>query len=343
MKPSSSSLEGFIKSLDRSGIISTLIYGQNTGGVSNLYNKIASQIVHDLNDPFLVANIDIKKLEEDQTILLDELNSIPMFGGKKLVVIKNAEGTEITKIIEETLGSLPDNAYKNCFLLVTAGELDTKSALRKLYEAGKNIAAIACYNEDERSVETKIKGFFYKNHIQTENGVAQYIIDNCKGDSKVLEILLEKLVLFLGADKFLNLDDVKTVTGSANETNVQEIINLFFDGNIAETEYKLRKSQEEGVAEILVIRSFQKYIEKLHRCIDAMNEGKQLEQAVMSARPPVFFKQVPEFKKHILKLKSQPNLIWKLYHDLTIAEASIKESGADSYLILSKFLAFNRK
>lgn len=342
MKITPTTAESFVKGLARSANISALVYGPNTGGVSDLYNKIAAQIVTDLNDPFLVSNIDTKKLEEDKTILLDELNSIPMFGGKKLVIIKNAEGSELAKIIEESLESLPEDAHKNCFLLITGGDLDAKSALRKFYEAGKNIASIACYEEDERSIEPKIKGFFYKNNIRSEEGVVQYITDNCKGDSKILQIILEKIELFLGSEKQLTLDDVRTITGNANETNVQEIINLFFDGNVAEAEYKLRKSQEEGVAEILIIRSFQRYIEKLHHCIDMMNEGKTSEQAIAALRPPVFFKLVPTFRKHITALHKKPDLTWKLYHDLTLAEAGIKESGSDPYIIISRFLAFSK-
>jgi DNA polymerase-3 subunit delta len=215
--------------------------------------------------------------------------------------------------------------------------------LRKLYESADNLAAIACYAEDERSIEPKIKEFFYKQKVKIEQGVVQYIIENCKGDSKILETLLEKIILFLGDEKSVTLNDIKTITGSANETSISEIINYYFDENFSETEFKLRKSQEEGVAEIAIIRSMQKYIEKIHHCIAAINAGKTIETAIAAMRPPIFFKQVPEFKRHVLKLKKQPELIWKLYHDLTIAEASIKESGADSYLILSRFLAFSKK
>jgi DNA polymerase-3 subunit delta len=340
VKISPQNLEKFIQSLKKTEQVGCLIFGFNSGGVSNISERIAKEIVADLNDPFLVTNISSKDLNsENTTILYDEAMSIPFMGGKKLILLKNIEGKNDCDVIVETLKTLPEDVHKNCFILITAADLQTTNSLRKHFEYTANVSAIPCYEEDERGIEAKVKGYFYKNNIRAENGVIEFICDNCSGDTKIIENLLLKISLFLGEDKNLNLDDLKTLSGFTSDTEIQEIIDLFIQGKKADYEFKIRQAQEEGIAEIAIIRTMQRYFEKLHLCLDKINEGANIDEAISSLKPPLFYKIVPQFRANLMKFSKNKEAIWRLYQKLLYAEASLKETGADNYMILSR-LAF---
>lgn len=340
MKLYSSKIASFLSSFERDGILAALVYGPNIGGVEEIFQKISKKIVPDLSDPFLISNIDSNQISENETIIYDEAISIPFMGGKKIVIVKGAEGKDVTSKIISSIENLPADNHQNCFILITAGELATSSALRKFFEKEKNLAAIACYEEDARSMTDKISSFFTENKIKSSFEVVKYISDNIRGDSKILSNFLEKCLLYLGQDKELKIDDVNSILGYEAENKVQDIIDLFLNRKSAELEFKIRKLAEENISEIVVIRSLSKYLERIYFCTEQINAGKSLDSAVSGLRPPIFFKQIPNFKMQLSKFLGKEEKIMEFFYKLAVAEASLKESGADPYLILSRLLNF---
>ncbi|MBT7582049.1 MAG: DNA polymerase III subunit delta, partial [Kordiimonadaceae bacterium] len=65
------------------GYQAVLIYGPDEGLVRERATKIAKQVVEDLQDPFLVANIDPDSLKSEPGILADEAAAISMMGGRR--------------------------------------------------------------------------------------------------------------------------------------------------------------------------------------------------------------------------------------------------------------------
>ena len=57
-----------------------LIYGPDEGLVRERATKIAKQVVEDLQDPFLVANLDPDTLKKEPGQLADEVAAISMMG-----------------------------------------------------------------------------------------------------------------------------------------------------------------------------------------------------------------------------------------------------------------------
>lgn len=340
MKLYSSKIAGFLSSFEKDGILASLVYGPNSGGVEEVFQKISKKIVPDLNDPFLVSNIDANQIFENDTIIYDEAISIPFMGGKKIVIVKGAEGKDVTSKVISSIENLPADNHQNCFILITAGELTTSSALRKFFEKGKNLAAIACYEEDSKSMTDKISSFFIENKMKSSFEVVKYISENIRGDSKILSNFLDKCLLYLGENNELKIENVNQILGYEAENKIQDIIDAFLNRKNSELEFKIRQLQEENISEIAVIRSLSKYLEKIYFCLEQVSTGKNVDEAVRSLRPPVFFKQVPNFKKQVSKFLGKEDRIMEFFYKLTLAEASLKESGSEPYLILSRLLNF---
>jgi DNA polymerase-3 subunit delta len=344
MKIQPARIEGFVSTISKSAVFSVLIYGPDSGGTSNLANKIATQIVQDPTDPFSTAVIDNEKITTEPTAIFDEMSAISFFGGRKLVLFKNADSNkDVADAIESAIKGIPDDAKKGSFLIVTAGDLPPTSPLRKLYEfGGDNIAALACYVEDERDLTSKINRLFSQRGLRaTERGAIEYLASACQGDSKIIESEIEKLDLYLDGKKEVSLEDVLATTGNSTETDLQDICDLVCSNKKTEAEVALRKAMDAGLAPIAIIRSLQRYIEKLHYCANQVQqEGKSAETAIAALKPPMFFKQVPTFKNHLnLMLKKPANDIWGAYSALYDAESELKESGSEPELITSRAIA----
>ncbi len=346
MKIYSNKADGFITGLAKSEYFSALVYGPDSGGVSNIISKIIPQIVSDPKDPFSTSTLDAEKVAAEPSIIFDEMSAISFFGGRKLVLLKIAEidkttEKDVTTAIEQAINELSADAKKGSFLLISAGDLAATSPLRKLYEFSKApVAAIPCYIEDEKDLSMKANRLLRQKGLQiSQNSVVQFLAESCQGDSKIIESEIEKLQLYLGERKEVTFEDVVATTGNSTETEVQDIVNLLCDNEKGEMEIALQKAFASGVQPIAIIRTIQRYFEKLHTSANRIaNENISVEEVVKAQR--LFFKQEPIFRKHLNTfLKKKSNDIWENYSILYQAESDLKKTDSDPELITSVALA----
>ena len=175
----------------------------------------------------------------------------------------------------------------------------------------------------------------------TERGIIEYLANSCQGDSKIIESEIEKLELYLGDVKEVKLEDVLATTGNNTEVEIQDITNFVCENKLTQAQIAVKRALDAGVAPIFIIRSLQRYIEKLHNCVNQIQgEGKSIDAVIESQRPPIFFKQKPIFRNHLnIILKKPANDIWNAYSVLYEAESELKESGAEPELITSRAIA----
>ena len=128
-------------------INAVLIYGPDAGLVDELCDKAIEKLEIE-KDNLLV--LDANELRDKQDAVFAESCSPSMFGGRKAVIISGA-GDSDSKIISDLVTSSSLCAT----VIVTAGDLRPAS-LRKLFEEGSNIAAIACYSDDTKTLEALI-------------------------------------------------------------------------------------------------------------------------------------------------------------------------------------------
>jgi DNA polymerase-3 subunit delta len=122
------------------GIRAALLYGPDEGLVRERAGIAARTICPDLNDPFRVADLSAATLAADPARLADETAQLSLTGGRRVVRVRGA-GDPLTKLFAEFLRSSPGDA----FVVVEAGELPSRSTLRRAFEAARMAVAIGCY------------------------------------------------------------------------------------------------------------------------------------------------------------------------------------------------------
>ena len=133
-----------------SAFTSFLVYGPDRGLVSERASLLAGKSGVDISDPFNVTKLDNADIQSDSLKIFDEINSVGLFGGKRLVWIK-AGGND--KTVVEAINAIDADPPKDMVFLVEAGDLKKSASLRKAAESAVTCMALPCYGDDGRSIK----------------------------------------------------------------------------------------------------------------------------------------------------------------------------------------------
>lgn len=334
MKILSPQIDNYIQNIASQKISGCLVFGPETSIANYRFNLIAKKIIPDLSDPFLVSNISKERLSENKSLIMDEFFSLSFFGGRKLILIKEID-TNVTEslkalFLEKDFAKKSDN-----FILIQAGDLDKSSALRKSCEDNPYFSAIACYEDDERTIKQFIENELAKNQVKSSFDIISYLFEKFGKNRQIIISELEKILLYLGDKKDLTIDIIDKTSESTNEISTNEFITNFSAQNFSTAILQAEKLFKQGVEPILLIRFLSNYLQKLYQAkCEIESKTLNFEEAVKSQR--LFFKTEIEFRKN-LKTLSLDFLIKNL-KKLEELEIKIKSSTINSRLLFTAFL-----
>ena len=309
-------------------LCSCLIYGEDAGQVRELAKKLAEAVVDDLNDPFRVTTLDISNLTADPSRLSDEQAAMPFGGGRRLIRLRGITGDHarlISEIIQEPSG--------DGLIIAEAGPLRRDSAMVKMFEASKTGAAIPCYADEGRSLAVLLDQTLKQENISLTPDARSYIINRLGADRAATRSEIEKLLLYIGENGKLDLEDAVEAIGDAGSTSVDDLVYATATGDITNSHRALDRLTAANTQPISVIRSMIGHLTKL-RAVVAKAETSGLEPALASIRPPIFFKRKTAFQEQA-RIWSRQRLSLAIDRMLR-AEIEVKQTGSDAYLVLWK-------
>src|ERR1700688_3472166 len=124
-----------------------LVFGPDAGLVRERVDALVRAAVDDPNDPFAFVRIEGEELSSNPSRLVEEANTVPLFGGRRAVLVK-AGSRHIVAALEPLITS-PSN---ECRVIIEAGDLRKTAPLRALCEKAKVAAALPCYADGERDL-----------------------------------------------------------------------------------------------------------------------------------------------------------------------------------------------
>lgn len=298
MKLTWKQIEPFIKSPDPKARV-ILIYGPDNGLMRERAKTIGQTIVPDLNDPFNAITITSDQLNEDPARLSDEAKAFSMMGGARLIRIEGG-ADKITPTIKEYLEEPSDENL----VIIEAGELTTRSSLRKLCELSKKSAALPCYVEDERGVSQVIRQSMTEDNLTIDNDALNWLAANIVGDRGRVRGEINKLITYIGTaeqggHKKVSLNDVQACCGESGTGSIEKLIYAVASSQPSNAMESYNQLIQEGIPAIVMLRGLQNHFKKLHFAHAQMDDGKSMEQAIKSLQPPIFFKFEQAFKGQV--------------------------------------------
>jgi DNA polymerase-3 subunit delta len=261
-----------------------LVFGPDSGLVSERTNALVKAAVDDVNDPFALARLDGEDLSAEPTRLVEEAQTIPLFGGKRAVWVK-AGGRNIAAAVEPLL-ALP---ALECRVVIEAGDLRRNAPLRALIEKAKNAAALPCYADGEKERERLIDAEMRDAGLKLSPDARAMLIPLLGCDRAASRSEITKLALYaLGQDQ-VGVDDVAAVVSDASALALDDIVDAAFAGRPAELERELRKARVAGTSAGSILFAAQRQVAQLHKWRMAIESGSGF--SIDAVQPPINFRR----------------------------------------------------
>ena len=265
-----------------------LIYGPDTGLVSERANVLAKSSGADLNDPFSAIVLDAEDAASDPQRIADEAHTVSMFGGSRLVHIKGSTQKNLVKAIEPVLDQPPSDAL----VIIEAGDLKKSSPLRTRIEKASSAIALPCYQDQAQALQMVIDQELQASNLTIDPDARQALI-GLLGDNRMASRgEVQKLCLYAGENHQITLEDVNQIVGDASVLALDAVVDAASLGDIAKMEHTYKRMMARGTAVFQVVNAMQRHFQMLHLARSQMDtSGQGAAQLVGAMRPPINFQR----------------------------------------------------
>lgn len=278
-----------------------LIYGPDTGLVSERASILVAKASEGDDDPFNMIKLDGADIGSDSQRLIDEVLTVPLFGGRRIIWIRDISGRGIDSAIKPVLG------LDDCPALVVleAGDLKKGAGLRKLIETDKRAVALPCYADTTRDIDHLIDQETRDANLTITREARAALHSLLGGDRMASRGELKKLCLYaLGKGK-IDSDDVEAIIGDASAFEVSELIDAAASGNLITLDHGLERLTAAGSNASVIAGQALKHFQWLHRMRADVDKGTPADSVVDGQRPPVFFKRKAMITRQIQTWSSE--------------------------------------
>ena len=246
-----------------------LFYGPDAGLVRERAEAIARSVCPDLEDPFRVADLSTAVLTADPARLPDEAAQLSLTGGRRVVRVRGA-GDTLGKLFAEFLEKGPADA----FVIVEAGDLPSRSALRRAFEAARHGAAIGCYPDTPRDLAVVIRETLTEHQITASRDATLFLVEHLGGDRLLTRSELEKLALYAGDGGRVDLEDARLSVSDTAGLEIDDAVMAAAEGDAVTLERVLDRVFQEGESPISVLRALLRHLHRLHLLVTRLSAGR---------------------------------------------------------------------
>lgn len=323
-----------------SDIIGVLFFGPDRGLAKERSDVLIRTFSDTPDDAFSSTVLTADDLSSDPARLADEMSALSLLGDQRLIRVRldhERSGAAISKIIKE-LDTNPDRAAAK--LVIEAGDMTPRSAVRKAFETAGHFAAIGCYADSAADLANLVRKSLTESNIGIDADALDLWVPLLEGDRAMSRGEIEKMILFKGfgkePDAKVTLDDIKVLASGAQAASIDDIIMSAMSGRVDECDDAFRRAVEGKVNTAVILRSLQRHLSRLLEAAGHMQAGERPESAIKALRPPVFRMQERAFLTH-LRLWPTGALNRALSQSL-VAEAQLKSAGAPGEAIVGRML-----
>jgi DNA polymerase-3 subunit delta len=294
MKLSDREIPGFVKK-PNPRIRAVLLWGPDEGRAREYARALVAAVAGQPPDPFRYAELSGAQLKDSPAALADEAGQLAFTGGRRVVRVR-AGAAEAAAACEILFGAKGD-----ALVIVEAGDIDGRAALRRMFEEADDAAAIACYRDEGRALADVIRETLASFKVRVTPDALGWLEERLGGDRGLTRAELEKLALYVGPGGEAGLADAQAVVGDSAEIGLDDLAHALADADLAAVERAFDKLSSEGGSAIAMLRAGQRQFMRLHLAAGHLAAGRDERVAMGALRPPVFWKDVPRFRTQLAR------------------------------------------
>ena len=277
--------DAFARQPDR-GVAMVVVHGPDAGLVAERSDQLVRAYVRDPDDPFCVVQLSPAELSRNPASLADEAAAMPFGGGVRVVRVRDADDSTVKALKTHLDAPAPDS-----FVVLTAGELSTRSKLRQLAEKAGNAAALPCYQDEGRGLAQLAERILGEHGLSISRDALAHLTTHLGSDRQVTRRELEKLALYVGSGR-VEPQHVQACLGDTAAVTLDDLAFACGDGDTVRLERAFQRAVAEGAHPVQIVRRTARHFQRLH----TVAATGATESAADALRPPVFWKH----KRHFL-------------------------------------------
>ena len=265
-----------------------LIYGPNTGLVSERARAFAANSGVDLKDPFSLIRLDADIAAGNPNKIVENAHTISMFGGSRLVWISGSTMKNLAKSIAPVLSTPPVDAW----IIIEAGDLKKSSPLRKAIEQSKTAMALPCYADDDRAINQLIDEELQIAGLAIEPAARNLLKSLIGADRQASRNEVKKLCLYAFDKSTITENHVEAIVGDASAFAIDEVLDAASTGDITLVQSTLSRLFDTGTHPSVIANAAQRHFQSLHKSRSEMEISRQgVQSAISRIRPPLMFRR----------------------------------------------------
>ena len=292
-----------------------LAYGPDAGLVRETAQRLIRQLSGDDPESASVVTLDGAEVDADPSILSVEARTMSLFGGKRIVRVRGAG-----KSLVMTLTELRDDPA-GAAIVLEAGNLAPKDALRALVEAAKLGRALPCYPDSDETLQAVIRETFNQQGIRIDGDVVATLREILGNDREITRRELEKLCLYAAGSKTLTREDVLLLCADNGMLVIDAILDAAGGGHAEKLELALNRALSSAVDPQRLLAMCTIHFANLRRWRTEVDAGKPPRMVLENLRPKAHFSRISALEQQL-----------RLWSDAALATASdrILQATADS-------------
>lgn len=267
---------------DRAGL---LLFGTDAMRVALRRQEVVAALLGPNGEEEMrLTRMQASEMRKDPAALVDALKAQGFFPGPRVALVEDATNSH-APVIE---AALADWQPGDATLVVTAGNLAPRGALRKLFEGHPNAYAGGIYDDPPSRAE--IETILSRAGLDRVDPAA---MSDIVGLAQVLDPgdfrqTIEKLALYkLGESEPVSPADVAVAAPASTEAGIDDLLMLVADGRPGEIGPLLRRLEAQGVAPVGLCIGATRHFRQLHQAASAPGGAAR---GIAGLRPPVHFK-----------------------------------------------------
>lgn len=286
-----------------------VIYGTNEGLQAEYVRSLTQTVCKDIFDPFQVVYFNGADVNSDSSIMFAEYASQSLLGGRRVIVIKDADNN-LTKHVKTML----DTINSDTLVIISSASIVKKSSLVTTAESRDDMAVIACYEDRDEDIYSTVKSNLVSNGFTISTDALRILCARLSSDRKSNLGEIEKLITFMGTKRDISIDDINSVIADTSSSSSDDVCYYAASGDSEKAQKAFIKMLNEGNEPISLVRAMSYHFSKILTAISYMENGESLDRAVSKLRI-IFFREA-SFKKQVS--------IWKRDRVLTALELFYK-------------------
>ena len=295
-----------------------LFYGKNEGFKSEKILAIFKNLTQKK-----IQKYDEKEILNNKEMFLNDLFSKSLFEEEKFIIINRVTDkifTTIDQIIEKNLDDIN--------IILNADTLEKRSKLRQVFEKKKELICVPFYQDNQETLKKITQNFLREKNILISQSNINLIINRCNGDRGILKTEIEKIENFSKGGKKITEESILKLTNLIENYDISELIDNCLAKNRKKTMQILSENNFSSDDCIIIVRTFLSKSKRILYLSKEFEKNKNIEKTILSAKPPIFWKDKELVKDQIQKWK--PHKIQKLIYDINNIEILIKKNLSNS-------------